>query len=488
VPIYLAFLGVEGYGLVGFYSTLLLVLTFADMGFTATVKREMASLSAHEATSRTIGDVLRTYEIAYAVIASALSLFVFALAPFIAEHWLQATGLNAADVSTAIRLMGFAIAFELLAGLYAGALMGLDRQVLSNGLQVGWAMLRAVGVAIILWLVSRTVIAFFAWQLFANVIYFVAARWCGWHAGSVFFRSTHPEFRLKILIDARRYAAGMAGVAIIFTLLTQLDKLAVSRLLSLEMLGYYTLAVALASVPTMLGSPVALAVFPRLTVLSTQRDRVGLALLYQRTCSLVSLASIPAGLTLAFLAPNFLFAWTGSHLIADTAGHAAALLMVGQVLQALQLVPFYVSLAHADVRINLVLGVVSVLVLAPFLVFSVGRFGIAGAGLCWVVLNVCILPIYLHYVHKRFGLGSIWVWLYQFLVLPVFTAAPVAALGYLLLPVEASRLVVILLIGVVWVSSLSVTILVAPGFRSLVRPQLRQAFRILTRQSPENAV
>ena len=45
IPLYLKFLGIEAFGLVGFYSTLVGVLAFADMGFTATLNREMARLS-----------------------------------------------------------------------------------------------------------------------------------------------------------------------------------------------------------------------------------------------------------------------------------------------------------------------------------------------------------------------------------------------------------------------------------------------------------
>ena len=48
VPLYLKFLGIEAYGLVGFYSTLLGVLAFADIGSTATFKREIARLSARK--------------------------------------------------------------------------------------------------------------------------------------------------------------------------------------------------------------------------------------------------------------------------------------------------------------------------------------------------------------------------------------------------------------------------------------------------------
>ena len=45
IPAYLAFLGPEAFGLVGFYTTLVSVVAFADLGLTATLNREMARLS-----------------------------------------------------------------------------------------------------------------------------------------------------------------------------------------------------------------------------------------------------------------------------------------------------------------------------------------------------------------------------------------------------------------------------------------------------------
>ena len=43
VPFYIRFIGVEGYGLVGFYGTLRATLnSFLDFGLTATINREIA--------------------------------------------------------------------------------------------------------------------------------------------------------------------------------------------------------------------------------------------------------------------------------------------------------------------------------------------------------------------------------------------------------------------------------------------------------------
>src|SRR5436853_7772563 len=46
VPIYIHYLGIEAWGLVGFSVTLQAVLAVADMGLSTTLNREMARLSA----------------------------------------------------------------------------------------------------------------------------------------------------------------------------------------------------------------------------------------------------------------------------------------------------------------------------------------------------------------------------------------------------------------------------------------------------------
>ncbi len=48
IPVYLHFLGIEAYGLVGFYATLLAFFILLDLGMGATLNREFARLSANE--------------------------------------------------------------------------------------------------------------------------------------------------------------------------------------------------------------------------------------------------------------------------------------------------------------------------------------------------------------------------------------------------------------------------------------------------------
>lgn len=51
IPLYIHFMGIEAYGLVGIFITLLTVFGLLDMGLSATLNREMARLSVcHEKT------------------------------------------------------------------------------------------------------------------------------------------------------------------------------------------------------------------------------------------------------------------------------------------------------------------------------------------------------------------------------------------------------------------------------------------------------
>lgn len=480
IPYYLKFLGIEAYGLVGFYSTLLGVLAFADMGFTAALNREMARLSVRRDSAREMRDLLRTYETIYLCISSVLAIIIWALAPVIAGYWLNSKILQPHEMAAAIRLMGVAIAFQLPSGLYIGGLMGLQRQVRANSVQIAWSLFRGLGTVLVLWLFSPTIFAFALWQLISNAIYCLVARLSLWRVLGSCPSQSKPHFRWQVFRNTWRYAAGIAGMAAVSTLLTQTDKLAISKLLSLEMLGYYTLAGALASVPLMLASPIASAVFPRLTGLVVSGDSNGLTRLYHRACALVAVGSIPAGITAALFAGDLIRAWTGSAIIAHRAGLVASLLLGGQVLQAIQTVPHYLALAHGNVTLNLQINIASVLLITPVLFFLIITFGIVGAGFSWLLMNLCTLPPFIYFLHRRFLPGELQKWILRDVLRPLLAALPIIVLARLFLPVPSSGLLTLSLIGLVWSVSAFAAACTIPEVRVEFVEKTRRLFRRFT--------
>jgi O-antigen/teichoic acid export membrane protein len=466
IPLYLKFLGIEAYGLVGFYSTLLGVLAFADMGFTATLSREMARLSVRKDSAGEMGDLLRTYESTYLYISSALAAIIWVLAPLIAERWLHSKVLQPHEIATAIRLMGIAISLQMPSGLYIGGLMGLQKQVLTNSLQIAWGLLRGAGAVLVLWLFSPTIFAFALWQLISNAIYCFAVRWSLWRALSLSPAQSYPHFKWQVFRNTWRYTAGMAGVTFLSAIVTQTDKLIVSKMLSLEMLGYYTLAWSLASAPPTLAGPIASAVFPRLTGLVAMGDRNGLARLYHRTCELVAVAIIPGGLTLALFAGRFIFAWTGSATITQHVGLVAALLLAGQIMQAIMVVPYYLALAHGYVRLTLQMGIAVVVLITPLLIYLITKYGVVGAGISWLVMNLCTLPPSMYILHRRLLPGELKTWILHDVGRPLLASLPVVLLGRWLLPSPSSRLLTFGLIGLVWSVSAAAAAFTIPELRN----------------------
>lgn len=468
IPVYLTFLGPEAYGLIGFYTTLLGVLAFTDLGLTATLNREMARLSVRQDSRGDQCDLLRTLESVYVYISLALAIFIWLLAAPIAGQWLQLENLNRREVVTAIRLMAVSIALQLPANLYIGGLLGLQKQVLTNSLQIGWSALRGIGAILVLWLISPTILAFAYWQLLSNIVYCLTARTALWRTISL--GETRPQFRWAVLSNTWRYAAGMVGMTLLSTLVTQTDKLAVSKMLPLETFGYYMVAVSLSQAPRTLASPIAVAVFPRLTGLVATGNQCLLSGLYHRAASLVAVATIPTSLTLAFFASDVIRAWTGSITAAEQVGMTAALLLGGELMQAITAVPCYLALAHGNVRINLQVGVASVLLLVPLLIVLLTDYGVLGAGISWFVMNLCTLPPYMYFLHLRFLPGEFRRWCWSGAVWPLLIAMPCVLVGRWLVPHTDSRISTIASVAVVWC--------VATVGTALTSSQLRQELRL----------
>jgi O-antigen/teichoic acid export membrane protein len=164
----------------------------------------------------------------------------------------------------------------------------------------------------------------------------------------------------------------------------------------------------------------------------------------------VAIATIPAGLTVAAFAGKCIFVWTGSAVVADRAGMAASLLICGQLMQATTLVPYYLGLAHGNVKVNIQVGIASVVIITPLLLLLVMKYGIVGAGISWFVMNLLTWPPYMYAIHHRFLPGEFKTWALSDVGRPLLAALPGILLCRILLPSTPSRFVTLGMIGAVW--------------------------------------
>lgn len=315
IPLYIKFMGIEAWGLVGFFTTLQVVFNLLDLGLSNTLNREMARLSVLPGKEEEMRNLARTLEVIYWVVAVLAGILIISLSPFIADHWIQARQLSHGTVKVALISMGVVTAFQMPIGLYTGGLMGLEKQVLLNEINVARSTARGGGAVLILWLVSPTVEAFFSWQIVvAAVNVFVLAAFF-WRMLPVV--QNKPSFQRRLFLGVWKFAAGMSGITALAVILTQMDKVILSKMLSLKVFGYYMVASTVAMSLTRFTGPVMSAVYPRLTKLFSAEDEAGLSGLYHKSCQLMSILVLPVAVTVCLFSREILFVWTQSPLLSD---------------------------------------------------------------------------------------------------------------------------------------------------------------------------
>ena len=118
VPLYIKYLGIEAYGLIGIYILLNVLSSLLDSGLTTVVVRELARFKAGAISIEHIRTLLRSIEFVFLGLGLANLITVTIGARWIAENWLTTVSITVATVTYAFYLMGGLIAMRWFAGLY----------------------------------------------------------------------------------------------------------------------------------------------------------------------------------------------------------------------------------------------------------------------------------------------------------------------------------------------------------------------------------
>lgn len=426
VPLYIHFIGIEAYGLIGLFTVLQVWLTLLDVGMSPTLSREMARYTAGSIGAREIGDLL--YSVTWLCVGLAVVIagsLAFA-SDFIASSWLNARTLSHDEVRHALIAMALVIGLRFVEGVQRSALIGLQHQVWLNVLIVSMAVLRAGGALAILTLVSPTVQAYMLWQAAISLLSLVAivAK-----LGAVLPKlPERRHFSRKALLDVRAFAGGMFGITLLAILLTQVDKLLLSRLLPLDQFGYYMLASSVTSMLYLIAAPVTQAIYPVFVKLSESRETATLTDRYHAASQLVAVLLAPAALILMLFPHTVLLAWSNdSHLAGQTAA-LLSLLALGCFSNALMYVPHQLQLAHGWTSLSLRFNFVAVVLLVPAVLIAVPHYGPAAAAIIFVVLNVGYMLLQMPLMNLRILPGQLRRWYVLDIGLPV-TAAGMVVFG-----------------------------------------------------------
>jgi O-antigen/teichoic acid export membrane protein len=470
VPFYIKFMGVEAYGLVGIFVTLQIMAGALDMGFGGTMNREMARRSALPDDGPEMRNLVRSMEIIYWNIALLIGVIIVLISPLIAQYWIKGQNLSVQTITQAILIMGLAISLQWPASLYYNGLIGLQKHVLINAVIVCTTTVRGVGAICVLWLISPTIQAFFLWQIFMSSVYTFILAFILWRCLPL--GEKKPVFQMRLIRSIGRFAAGIASVTILSIILTQLDKIILSKMLSLESFGYYTLAALVGLTPLRVALPVFSGVYPKFTQLVSLDDPKRLRDLYHKSCQLMAVLILPLTVVFAIFSYELILLWTQNSLIAERTHILASILICGTALHSLLLAPHALQLAFGWTRLLFFKYLVSVIAIIPLIIYMTKFYGAIGAASVWVILNLATVILEIPIMHRRLLTSDKWAWYKQDFFIPLITAVIIAGAGRLLFPPGMPQWMTIIFLITVSGATLAGATIVTPTTRGWLFEQL----------------
>lgn len=418
-PSYLNYLGPESFGLIGFFTMISTWLMMLDVGLSQTISKESARLrNTHEELNE-FKLVLRSVESIFFVISLTIAVLIGLYSKKIAENWLQVESLSYVDVSYCVALMGLMFACKWLVGLYKGALNGFEQQLWVNGFWIIINSFKFIGGFYLVKYYSTDIVIYFTYQFFIFLCELF-----------IINRKVYRElpidkvFKKPSILTIQRiapFALAIAFTSGLWILVTQVDKLLLSNILSLKEYGFFSLVVILSGGLMMLSAPIGTAIRPRLILLISQGKDDQMLSLYRKATQFVGVIGFSITGVVSVYSSELIFIWTGNQEAANWGGPILFWYSLGNGVLLILAFQYYLQFAYGNlkyhVRGNLYFGFFQVICMA----LSAYNYGAIGSAITWFVLQLFFVSFWPAFIHSKFAPGLHLQWITTDVIKPLMS-------------------------------------------------------------------
>lgn len=460
-------LGIESYGLIGIFYLLVTLSSLFDAGLSVTINREMTRFCNIEHEKAELNGFVKTIELIYWLIAIAFGAAIIGASSYLSLNWVKSLEVTNETARACLALMGIALAFQLPTSLYSAAFLGLQKHVLCNAILLVMNILRAISVIFVFEYIDCSTASFFLCQIFISVVQTLVLRYFVWRTiGGGYFQA---KFKLAYVKRIAKFTLGAGGIGILSVIIANLDKIILSKKLSLDIYGYYALAANFASSLYFIISPLFVTYFPRFTELVVKNDENKIKELYHYSCRFMSTLIFPVAFVLIFFSYDILLIWTANAQVAENTYLIAACLTSGTLLNGLMNFPFALQLAIGWTQLVIIQNIISIVVLVPTLFLVIKIWGAAGAATVWVIHNAACILISLPLIHRKVLKGELIRWYRQDVLKPLLITMGVVVAFKWMLPISKNNLIASLQIGTVGSITLLFSLLVNDSFNTKLK-------------------
>lgn len=422
LPFYIRLMGVEAYGLVGFFAMLQAWFNLLDLGLTATISREAAKNGSGVVSNLAFRRLYRALGILFVLMGSSGAIILLFLTESIASSWLKVESIKLEDVQFSLNVMIFCILFRWLIGLFRGVIAGYEKFVWLSCYNLVFTSLRFVGVFLPMFYFGYSVKVFFAYQAILALVECLV----------MFFyvREKIPKvernligWSLKPIKPILFISLSLSASSMIWVVAMQVDKLILSKTLELADYGYFTLGVLAANSVMLLTTPINSVLMPRFSSLFSLGDYKELTTIYNKFTQIVVCIAGSLSFCLYFFSKEVMYVWTGDSIVASNSHEVMGLYSLGNLFLALNLFPYFLQYAKGDLRYHLFGNMVMIVVLIPSMYIFSQFFGGKGAGYVWLFSHATYFIFFVPVLHNKLKIINHFKWLYNNIIkilLPIF--------------------------------------------------------------------
>jgi O-antigen/teichoic acid export membrane protein len=423
IPFYIKHLGQESYGLIGFLAGMQSMLVLFDLGLSATINREAARTKALSDTGG-FADVLHSLAVVYWVFSGLILLLFVMMSKWLARHWFISTEIGVEDLALSVGLMGLVLACRWPIAMYQGALSGSGHLKLVSQVNLIFVTLSTAGAVLVLSKISAQLSILFAYLASVSLVQSLTLRWLTW--GKIDRKST-IKFSWKNVRSLLKSSISLGVIAGMGLLMSQTDKLILSKTLHLSSYGQYMQAVVFVSALYMLVIPAYNTFYPVFASLFAKNDMLGLQNNYINSSIALSKIMYPLAMVIGVLCPNILQAWLGNTSDTELLTFLVRILLVAVVLHSVMFLPYALLQAVGMAKAMLPVYLCLIVVCLPMTIYASSHFGVKGAAMAQLILFSCYLLMGIYATHRNIFPNLLAQWVVKVVLLPTVITGVVFA-------------------------------------------------------------
>ena len=473
-PLYILYLGVESYGLIGFYTTLLAIVAVIDAGFSSTASREIARMNGDPNEKSNIKNFFFSLEVAYWPIISVAVLCIFFVVNAGDNPWLSGETLSNEIIQDSISLILFLTIFQIPCGLYMDALIGFQKHATFSILAAVFGSIRTFGVLPFL-IYYEDIRIFFLWQILWAIIQIIIIKVILF----ISFQRISPipaSFSLDVLLKIKSYLGGMFLITALSLVVSQVDKIILSKMLTLENFAYYMLAFTVALSLSRLSSPIIQVFWPQFSRISKESQNLELSAKFLECIELLSIALIPLSVIIFIYSEPLLFLWTSDLEITKNTKTLLSILIVATLFSTLCLPALCVLYVREVLFYVIKVNLLTLMVIIPILFFYIPVYGSTAAAFIILLYGATICALFNFKAASVLKKENLLFSAFKKVITSIFISFAISGLFYFSLYAAENRMYIFVLFTLLTLLSLLANVLCNQKLRGLLLKSIEKIY------------